>query len=95
MNSDTMNSSDSSCIIIGVYDTRFFFRGQRIACDNEPPAKFIDAFLDLFTMGVAHPGWDKSTNSQKVHKCNEGCRIEACMIWGRPYVNSVVEAFDW
>ena len=83
-------SRDKAC----VYDVKFFFRGRRIKEENEPPINIIEEALNFITMGIVHPGWDESKGRNRVHTCNENCALEVCLVWGRPYVNSVMEAFD-
>ena len=77
------------------YEIKFFFRGKRIHEDDEPPADLTERFLDLMTCGLVHPGWSTERDDLIQHSCNDNCAIEACIIIGRPYTNSVMDAVRW
>ena len=77
-----------------VYSVRFFFRGREIKSENEPPRDIVEEYLNYVTTGIAHPGWDIKKDDFKAHICSDNCSVEACIIWGRPYTDSVIEAFD-
>ena len=76
-----------------VYETKFFFRGRRIAEANEPPSDVVEVFLDFIAAGLVVPGSDSGEEGQ--HKyCDDNCAIETCIVIGRPYTASVKEAFE-
>ena len=77
------------------YEVKCFFRGKRIHEDYEPPHEITERFLDLITCGLVHPGWSNSRDDVRQHRCNENCAIEVCIILGRPYTNSVLDAVKW
>ena len=79
---------------LDVYSVRFFFRGREIRSENEPPRNIVVEYLNFVTSGIAHPGWDDEKDDLKVHLCSINCGMEACIVWGRPYTDSVMEAFD-
>ena len=77
-----------------VYGIKYFFRGRRIAVENEPPSDLIDVFLDFVADGLVIPGSGNVAKEQHKHYCDESCAIETCIVLGRPYTNSVKEAFE-
>ena len=84
---ESVNSANSTA----VYGVKYFFRGRRIAAENEPPPDLVDVFLDFIIGGLAYPGSD--TDGHK-HYCDENCAIETCIVMGRPYTDSVKEALE-
>ena len=77
-----------------VYGIKYFFRGRRIAVENEPPTDLVDVFLDFVAEGLVMPGTENDAKEQHKHYCDEVCAIETCVVIGRPYTNSVKEAFE-
>ena len=75
-----------------VYSVKFFFRGRRIAVDNEPPADIVDAFLNFFTGGMVMNDWNADKNEAHKHYCDSRCAIETCIVLGAPYTESVMDA---
>ena len=78
-----------------VYGVKYFLRGRQVADTHEPPYKFTEVFLNKLTDGLAHPGWSNSDNCELTHNCDDGCGIECCIVMGRPYTNSVMDAVTW
>ena len=79
----------------GCYEVKYFYRGRRIHEDDEPPSNLTERFLDLMTNGLVHPGWSHETDEVSQHSCDDNCAIETCIVIGRPYTNSVLEAVAW
>ena len=84
-----MDVSEFAC-----YDVKFFYRGRRIHEDDEPPSNLTDNFLNMLTSGIIHPGWSIENQEIHRHSCGSNCAIEACIIIGRPYCNTVYEALS-
>ena len=78
--------------VTAVYSVKFFFRGRKIAIDNEPPADIVDAFLDFLTGGLVVPEWDIEKEKAHKHYCDSRCAIETCIVMGVPYTDSVMDA---
>ena len=78
--------------VTAVYAVKFFFRGRRIAVDNEPPADVVDAFLNFFTGGLVIPDWNGKADEAHKHYCDSRCAIETCIVLGMPYTESVMDA---
>ena len=74
------------------YDIKHFYRGRRIHQDDEPPEDLTRRFLDFLTTGLVHPGWSAEKDDFLEHYCDDACAIEACIIIGQPYTQSVMEA---
>ena len=87
---ESMNSVNTTA----VYGVKYFFRGRRIAAENEPPADLVDVFLDFVTGGLVRPGADIDEAEGHKHYCDENCAIETCIVLGRPYTDSVKEALE-
>ena len=92
MSNETGNSSGSKTEI---YNVKFYFRGRRIAEENEPPANLIDDFLEFLANGLVQREWDESRDSYVEHDyCTDECAIETCIIMGRPYTSSLRAAME-
>ena len=87
---ESVNSVNSTA----VYGVKYFFRGRRIAAENDPPADLVDVFLDFITGGLVCPGFDQEGAERHKHFCDENCAIETCIVLGRPYTDSVKEALE-
>ena len=74
-----------------IYNARYVFRGRHIDENSEPPYNFTERFMDHLTQGFIH----ERNDVLNPHSCSSNCSIESCIVMGRPYTGSVLEAVDW